>query len=159
MGLTPESPSPRMQAVDPHTDPGTGDYREKTMKRRRRIVIILLSVAVPAAIAWLASQPIYCKVLLGMARILSQQVDVVLEINGRIVPGVRCFKESTCYDENPSDRLVLHINDPNAASKHHILLVAPAERMVLLPSQSTENYRLIRDKWLIQSDIGALGEG
>jgi|GEM_PF-6166398 len=29
--------------------------------------------------------------------------------------------------------------------------------MVLLPSQSTENYRLIRDKWLIQSDIGALG--
>lgn len=128
-----------------------------TTKRRRRTAIILLSVAILVALEWLASQPIYCKLLFGMARILSQQVDVVLEIDGRLVPGVRCFKESTLYDGRPSDRLVLYIDDPNTLLKRHIILVAPAHGMVLLPKPSTRDYRLIRDRWLIQSDSGAEG--
>lgn len=127
------------------------------MKRRWKTAIILLCVAILLAIAALASQPVYCRLLLGTSRILSEQVGVVLEINGRPVPGVRCFKESTRYDGSPSDRLVLYFDDPDALLKRHILLVAPADGMVLLPNLSTRDYRLISDRWLIQSDSGAQG--
>lgn len=127
------------------------------MKRRRKTAFILFATVALLATVSLAVPPIYCKLLCGAARILSRPVDVVLEVDGRPMEGVRCFRESTRFDGTPSNRLVLHIKDPNAILGREILIVAPTDGMVLLPNASFADYRLILNKWLIQSDSGACG--
>ena len=103
------------------------------------------------------ADPVSRKLLLGEARILTKQIPVTVQIDGHKLERVRCFVEPGEFRNHRSDGLVLRMDGAHSERGCDVLIVDLDHGSVLVPSYSTRNYRLLRDRWLIQSDSGAAG--
>ncbi|UCE46740.1 MAG: hypothetical protein JSW47_14120 [Phycisphaerales bacterium] len=127
------------------------------MKRKTKIVIISVVTSVIFLLVWFASDRIRLRLLVGAARILRDAVAVQLSVDGASVGNVRCFREDTVFDGGKSNRLVLWVEIPKASYGRDILIVDPDSRKIYLPNASSNDYKLLWKRWLMQSDSGAMG--
>ncbi len=127
------------------------------MKRRLLVLGGFVCILGVAFLAWLRSGSIYPKLLLGWARVLTRQIPVTAEVGGRRLEGTRCFVEPGEFQNQRSKGLVLWVENPAAVLGRDILVVDLDHGEVLVPNSGWNHYRLLRNKWLIQSDSGAQG--
>jgi hypothetical protein len=126
---------------------------------KRRVIVLggVLCILGVAFLAWLRSGSIYPKLLLGWARVLTKQIPVTVEIGDRRLESARCFVEPGEFQNHRSQGLVLWVEDPADVLGRHILVMDQGHGEVLVPNSGQNHYRLLRNRWLIQSDSGAQG--
>jgi len=101
--------------------------------------------------------PIYRKLLLGCARVLKRELPVIVEVDNRQLQGVRCFVEPGEFGNHRSKGLVLWVEDPRIALGYDVLIADLDNEKIISPNSGDQNYRLLSNAWLIQSDSGAAG--
>ena len=127
------------------------------MKRRSRIVALTGTILVLLAGAGMLSDPLSRKLLLGQARLLTQELPVTAEVDGHRLEAIRCFAEPGRFGSPASKRLVLWMDETGGTIPHRALIVDLDNGKVIVPNASQANYRLLGRRWLAQSDSGAEG--
>jgi hypothetical protein len=127
------------------------------MKRRSKMTVAAVCVLTASIVVWFLTDPIYAKLLLGQARALRKQIPVTVEVSDHRLPGVRCFAEPGKFWNHRSKGLVLRLENPHAVLGYHVLIIDLDHRAVLVPNSDRNDYRLLRDKWLLQSNSGTEG--
>jgi len=127
------------------------------MKRRSKIIIVIILLSLSTAVAWFASDYIHGKLLIGTARVLKNKVPIILTVDGNLINGVLCFREPCLYNGGASKRLVLWLENPQAVTGRKILIVDPEKEKVFIPNSSTRDYKLLLNRWLLQSESGSVG--
>jgi hypothetical protein len=128
--------------------------RGSDMKRRTKIIAIALCTLAALAITKIASDPIYGKLLVGTARVLTKRIPITLEVGDQRIDRVWCFRESNLFHGGASKRLILWLESPHAVLGREILVVDLNRGKVYLPNSSTLDYKLISRRWLVQSEGG-----
>ena len=126
------------------------------MKRRSKMTVAAIDALVVFLTVWCLTDPIIAKVLLGEARVLREQIPVVVEISEHQLQNIRCFAEPGEFRNHRSKGLVLWVENPRAMLGRHLLVLDLDHEKVLVPNASGRDYRLLWNKWLIQSESGAV---
>jgi hypothetical protein len=128
------------------------------MKRRLMMLAGVGFVLAALFVLWYdTTHSIYAKLLLGNARVLTSQVAITVAVDDRELRGVRCFAEPGEFRNHRSKGLVLWVDDPHALLGRHVLVVDLDRRSILLPNFGLDDYKLLGNKRLMQSDSGAVG--
>ena len=106
---------------------------------------------------WFVSDIIHMKLFVGGARILTKQVHINIEIDGQRFDDFFCFEDTGQFGDGHSKRLVLWIKSSESNYLREILIVDTTNRKILLPNSSDNCYKLICEKYLMQSNSGAYG--
>jgi hypothetical protein len=128
------------------------------MKRRSKMMIgVGVCALIVLIIVGRLADPIYRKLLLGWARVLTKEIPVTVEIDDHALGNVRCFAEPGEFRNHRSKGLVLWLENPRYALGYDVLVVDLDHGQVLVPNCGAGHYKLLRNGWLIQADSGAMG--
>jgi len=131
--------------------------RATKVKRRLTIAAALVCTLAASFFIWNRSGSIYPKLPFGWARVLTERIPIAVEVDGRRLETVYSFAEPGRFHGPSSDRLALWLKDPNSVLGYDVLIIDRDREEVLVPCSGVRNYRLLRNRWLVQSDSGAEG--
>ena len=128
-----------------------------TMKRRR-IIIAGLTVLILGSVLLVylfESHPIVLKSITGSARILPSALNASIKIDGVTQSAARCFQIKSHFNGEPADEFVLWLPASSDVYGRDILLIDRANNQVGRPNTTNEDYDLLWNRFLFQSESGS----
>lgn len=99
--------------------------------------------------------PAVLKVFAGSARVLSQKFPASVYVNGIENPRAFCFKVNKSFYGAPRDQIVIWLPDQSFGNGRAVLIVDRTFQEVGLPNNGLDDYDLIWDSFLFQSESGS----
>ena len=101
------------------------------------------------------SNPILLKTVTGTARILSNNLNATIKIDGEIRPYVKCFVVDSSFNGTPADYLILWIPEDSANYGRDVIFVDRLHHDAGLPNAGDKDYYLMWNRFLLQSESGS----
>jgi hypothetical protein len=118
---------------------------------KKLITISSMLVIIAVALVITLRNPILIKIPFGMARVLSENVEAEIYLDGHKSKSARLFREHRRFDGTQVDRLILWVD--GGINERTILIIDLDENLVGIPNASKNDYARIFGK-VIQSDSG-----
>jgi hypothetical protein len=100
--------------------------------------------------------PVVLKVAAGNARVLSPPMKADISVDGQEQSQARCFRMNSYFNGAPSDSLVLWLPESSSPYGREVLIVDSAHHTVGTPNYGKQDYHLLWDRFLFQSESGSL---
>lgn len=118
------------------------------------IVGVVLTIFASVSFA-IISTPMLLKTVAGNARVLFPPMISEVKVNGKTEASFRCFKVQESFGGQPAEQIVIYDSMLDYHGYNEVVIVDLNRKEAGLPNAGEENYLLLWNYFLLQSESGA----
>ncbi len=123
--------------------------------KKLALILILLTCLFAGFCVACYEKPILLRALLGNARVFYPPMKAAIKVDGENRPNIRCFAMKAGFNGQPANFLVLWVPRPEKSYEREVIMIDRTGQSAGLPNDGDEDYYLLWNLFLFQSDNGS----